>query len=103
MQHNGVKLEKIDVSEELERRIKRSAAAQRVFNCPDGELVLKEIKAFCHGGGFIFDPNNPNPTTLAVNAGKRDALQFILNLLKDDPVKAREMLNAQSQTEGKTE
>lgn len=92
----------LDITE-LERRIKRSAAARRVFDCPDGVFVLNEIKAFCNGDSFIYDPNHHDPVTLAVRVGKRDALQFIMNLLKDDPEKAREKLDAEGATTRKTE
>ena len=78
---------------ELQRRIERSAAAQRVFESPDGELVLKEIRAFC-GESFIFDPD---PTTLAYRVGKRDVLLCIENMLKADVEKAKTLLQERLQ------
>lgn len=88
---------------ELERRVKRSAAAQRIFDCPDGEIVLGEIRSFCYGESFIYDPKSPDIVSVSVRAGKHDVYHFIMNMLKGDVDKAREILNAGTEEGRKTE
>lgn len=70
---------------EIQRRIERSAAAQRVFTGKDGELILNELKLFCGGDSMLCGAQNE--MTLAMAAGKQDVWRFIQNLLKDDPEK----------------
>ncbi len=88
--------------EKLEAGIKRTAAAQRVFNCPDGEIVLKEIKAFCGFETILYD-KSCDAIEVAWRVGKRDACQFIMTMLNDDPKRYRKMLDAQTEAEGKKE
>lgn len=74
---------------EAERRISRSASAQRVFRNVDGELVLSELKKQLAG----FDAD---PYIHAFNAGKLFMWTFIQNMLEPDLEKAREVLDAQA-------
>lgn len=76
---------------EVERRIKRSAAFQRVFRGADGELVLSELKKHLRG----FDPD---PYIHAYNAGVRSIVDFIQTCIDQDVEKAREVLDAEAKT-----
>lgn len=76
-----------ELREEVQRRIARSAAFQRVFNGKDGEFVLAEMKKQISG----FDPN---PYINAYNCGMRDFYNFVNNILTSDVEKAMEVLNA---------
>lgn len=81
---------------EVLRRVERSAAFQRVFKGKDGDLVSNELKKQLSG----FDPD---PYVHAFNAGKQFMWNFIQNALEGDVEKAREVLNAQTKTQGKAE
>jgi hypothetical protein len=83
---------------ELEKRIHRTACAQRAFGGADGELVLVEIKNFCRGDGLLIDEKNPDPYLVLARAGKRDVWQFIQNMLKDNPEEARKLLDVRKET-----
>jgi len=90
------------LNEDIERRIKRSAAAQRVFSGPDGELIFNELKLFCRAETLLFDDNNPDPYILASRVGKRDVFQFINNMLKEDVEKAMKLLRERKENENAT-
>lgn len=67
--------------EAIEQRVKRSAAAQRVFSGSDGELVLDELRKFCGEGSFLYDPAHADIVSVSVKAGKRDVMTFLDNML----------------------
>ena len=70
-----------DEKKEMQRRIHRSAAFQRVFRGPDGELVLKEIMKFA---GMKDDSFDPDPYVHANKAGRRAVGIFIQNAMDAD-------------------
>lgn len=82
---------------EIERRIHRAGAAQRVFQGADGELILNELRAFCGDSTDTFDAD---PYQNAYNCGKKAIMIFINKLLKDDPVKAVEKLKEYTDAKG---
>ena len=60
----------------IEMFVKTSAACQRVFNCPDGEIVMTFLKGQL--GGFDADPYKH-----AFNAGKKRIIEIIEQMLDD--------------------
>ena len=75
-----------------EMLIKVSACCQRVFNNPDGNVVL----VFLRGQTAGFDKD---PYQHAFNAGKRRMLEFIEDFLDEEKYKQRlEQINAQNKT-----
>lgn len=74
---------------EIERRIGRSAAFQRVFSGADGELVQEEINKFA---GYKNDTFDPDPYEHANNAGRRSVAIFIDNCINQNIAKVREAL-----------
>ncbi len=87
--------------EEIQRRVHRSAAFQRLMNCPDGELFLKEIKTFCKANTLIITSSSTE-TQIIADAAKKDVWQFIKNCMDVDCEKMNKMLeefkNAGSKT-----
>lgn len=78
--------------QEFDRRIKRSAAFQRLLNCPEGELFLAELKKQLRG----FDPN---PYIHAFNAGIGWWWDFIHTAMTQDVESARKVLEEQKKKE----
>lgn len=73
----------------VEKRIKRSAEFQRVFQSPEGERVLKEIDTVC---GTYKDTFNKDPYVNAFNCGAKSVGLFIHNAIEQDVETARKML-----------
>jgi hypothetical protein len=85
---------------EVEKRIHRSAAFQRVFSGSDGKLTLDEIDMLC---GYKRDTFHADPYEHAYNAGRRSAAVFIHNVIEQDVEKAMRLLDAGDKTERKSE
>jgi hypothetical protein len=78
--------------EEIQKRVHRSAAFQRVLrDNPDGELVLKEIETFCKGNTLIIQRESTQ-TQIIADAAKKDVWQFIKNCMDVDVEKTSKML-----------
>lgn len=74
---------------EIERRIGRSAAFQRVFRGVDGELVHEEVMKFA---GMKNDTFSRDPCEAAYNAGRRSVAIFIENCINQNIAEVREAL-----------
>ena len=77
--------------EEVQRRVRRSAAFQRIFDCPDGKLALKELEVFCKGNTLIISSVSTQ-TQIIADAAKKDVWQFIKNCMDVDVEKMNAML-----------
>lgn len=82
--------------ETLEYQVRRSAAFQRTFSGPDGELVLKELQAVCFADSYMITKNADHISVIA-KAAKRDIWTFIQNEMKYNVENGRKMLNAQAE------
>ena len=78
--------------EDIQRRVHRSAAFQRIFNCPDGELALKELKIFCKGDTIVILKDSTQ-TQIVADTAKKDVWQFIKNCMDVDVEKTTKMLD----------
>ena len=90
--------------EEIQKRVRRSAAFQRIFGCPDGELALKELEVFCKGNTLVIKADSTQ-TQIVADTAKRDVWQFIKNCMDVDVEKMNKMLeefnNAQNKEKDK--
>ena len=86
--------------EEIQRRVRRSAAFQRIFDCPDGELALKELEVFCKGNTLIISSVSTQ-TQIIADAAKKDVWQFIKNCMDVEVEKMNKMLEEFDNTQKK--
>ena len=78
--------------ESIQKFVKTSASFQRVFNCPDGNVVLTFLKG--QTAGFDKDPYQH-----AFNAGKSRMVEIIEQMLDEEQYKKHlDMINAQNKT-----
>ncbi len=75
--------------EEVQRRIHRSGAFQRVFRGKDGEFVLNEIDKDSNFTGSTFDSD---PYIHAYKAGQRSMAVFIHTIIDQDIELAKKQL-----------
>ena len=64
----------------IETFVRTSAACQRVFNCPDGNIVMTFLKGQI--GGF-----DPDPYKHAFNAGKKRIIEIIEQMMDETEYK----------------
>lgn len=86
------KKEILENKKEYVKRIHCSAAFQRVFRGPDGELVLKEIEKFC---GYKNDTFKPDSHKHAYAAGRRSVAVHIHNELSPEAKEIKKFLDAE--------
>jgi len=87
-----IKEEKQRQVEEIQKRVHRSAAFQRIFRSgPDGELALQELKTFCKGDTLVIRKDSTQ-TQIVADTAKKDVWQFIRNCMDVDVEKTNKML-----------
>ena len=79
---------------EVQRRIHRSGAFQRVFRGKDGEFVLNEIDKDSNFEGSTFDSD---PYIHAYKAGQRSMAVFIHTIIDQDIETARKNLEMEKE------
>jgi hypothetical protein len=88
--------------EEIQRRVRRSAAFQRMFlDNPDGDIVLKEIEFFCKGNTLVIRADSTQ-TQILTDTAKKDVWQFIRNCIDVDVEKVQKELEAIQNAQNKT-
>ena len=70
--------------------VEDAASFQKVFNCTDGDKVVKRLKR-------LMRPFDRDPYQNAYNTGVRETIEFILRMADEDEFKRHlEAINAQS-------